>query len=101
MKPFTLEQKYAIVTVLTMIMAADSVIHPKESEYLDKVLLNLGITPLDVDQIESFDDGVCLKVFKSLDDEQRSYAQSMFCEMAMSDGRLDPREQFIIDMFEQ
>lgn len=101
MKPFTLEQKYAIVTVLAMIMEADSVIHPKETEFLDKVLLNLGITPLDVDQIEAFDDGVCLRILNSLDEEQRNDAQSMFHKMAMSDGRLDPREQIIIDMFEQ
>ena len=36
----TIQQKYAIVAILTQIMNADGVIHPKEEEYLDKVYIN-------------------------------------------------------------
>lgn len=39
----TIQQKYAIVAILTQIMNADGVIHPKEEEYMDKVYMELGI----------------------------------------------------------
>ena len=44
----TIIEKFAIVTILSQIMNADGIIHPKEEEYMDKVYAELGITISDI-----------------------------------------------------
>ena len=35
----TIIEKFAIVTILSQIMNADGIIHPKEEKYMDKVYM--------------------------------------------------------------
>ncbi len=52
----TIQQKYAIVAILSHIMNADGIIHPKEEEYMNKVYAELGIMICDMEDITNMDD---------------------------------------------
>lgn len=49
-------EKFAIVTILSQIMKADGIIHPKEEEYMDMVFAELGITISDMEDMANMDD---------------------------------------------
>ena len=54
MNTLTKNEKYAIVNILSQIMKADGIIHPKEEEFMDKVYSDLGITDLDLSGYDHF-----------------------------------------------
>ena len=53
---FTAIEKYAIVTILSQIMNADGIVHPKEEEYMNHVYAKLGITISDMEDMANMDD---------------------------------------------
>lgn len=89
---FTLTEKYAIVNLLTMMMEADTVIHPKEVEYMDVVLADFGITAIDFDHMENMDLRLCLSIVEGMTSEKRLEVKKMLAKMAEVDGFVDPRE---------
>lgn len=46
MNSYTTIEKYAITKVLSYIMKADGIIHPKEEKYMDKIYSDLSITSM-------------------------------------------------------
>ncbi len=46
MNSFTTIEKYAIIKVLSYIMKADGIIHPKEEKYMEKSLMFAPFRPL-------------------------------------------------------
>ena len=84
MTQFTIIEKFAIVTILSQIMKADGIIHPKEEEYMDKVFAELGIKISDMEDITNMDD-------------KKQYAHSLFVSMAEADGYIHPKETEVID----
>jgi hypothetical protein len=46
MNSCTTIEKYAITKVLSYIMKADGIIHPKEEKYMDKIYSDLSITSM-------------------------------------------------------
>ena len=56
MNSFTTIEKYAIVKVLSHIMKADGIIHPKEEEYMDQTYSDFSITIHDLEDISNIDD---------------------------------------------
>lgn len=89
---FTLIEKYAIVNLLTMMMEADTVIHPKEVEYMDEVLTDFGITAIDFDHMENMDLQRCLNIVEEMISEKQLEVKRMVSKMAEVDGFVDPRE---------
>ena len=56
MNSFTTIEKYAIVKVLSHIMKADGIIHPKEEEYMNQTYSDFSITIHDIEDISNIDD---------------------------------------------
>ena len=97
MTQFTIIEKFAIVTILSQIMKADGIIHPKEEEYMDKVYAELGIAISDMEDMANLDDIQATYVINEMPDEKKQYAQSLFVSMAESDGYIHPLEKEIIN----
>ena len=97
MKQFTTIEKFAIVTILSQIMKADGIIHPKEEEYMDKVFAELGITISDMEDMTNMDDIQARSVINDMLDDKKQYAQSLFVSMAEADGYIHPKETEIMD----
>ena len=93
----TIIEKFAIVTVLSQIMKADGIIHPKEEEYMDKVFAGLGITISDMEDMTNMDDIQARSVINDMLDDKKQYAQSLFVSMAEADGYIHPKETEIMD----
>lgn len=90
-------EKFAIVNILSQIMNADGIIHPKEEEYMDKIYTDLGITISDMEDITNIDAIQARSIINAMQDEKKQYAQSLFVAMAESDGYLHPLESKIIN----
>ena len=99
MNSFTTIEKYAIVKVLSHIMKADGVIHPKEEEYMDKTYRDLSITVNDLEDISNIDDIQTKLIICGMSDENKSVAKALFVGMAEADGIIHPKETEIINQF--
>lgn len=97
MKQLATIEKFAIVTILSQIMNADGIIHPKEEEYMDKVYAELGIMISDLEEITNMDAIQAKSVINAMQVEKKQYAQSLFISMAESDGFIHPLETEIIN----
>ena len=97
MKQFTILEKFAIVTILSQIMNADGIIHPKEEEYIDKVYAELGIMISDMEDISNMDAIQAKSILNAMQDEKKQYVQTLFVSMANAAGHLHPLEAEIID----
>jgi uncharacterized tellurite resistance protein B-like protein len=93
----TIQQKYAIVAILTQIMNADGVIHPKEAEYMDKVYVELGIKIGDIEDMTNIDEFQAKQIVREMSKEQKQYSQNLFVSMAKSDDFFHPKESAIIE----
>ena len=93
----TIIEKFAIVTILSQIMNADGIIHPKEEKYMDKVYAELGITISDIEDMANMDDIQAKVVINEMSDDKKQYAQSLFVSMAEADGYIHPNETEIIN----
>ena len=92
---FTIIEKFAIVTILSQIMKADGIIHPKEEEYMDKVFTDLGITISDMEDMANMDDIQAKYIINEMLDDKKQYAHSLFVSMA--DGYIHPKETEIMN----
>ncbi|MDE5821772.1 MAG: TerB family tellurite resistance protein [Paramuribaculum sp.] len=94
---FSKQEKYAIVSVLIKIMEADGIIDPHEIEFLDGVLVDLHISEQEMENIQEYDFGQDIAIFKQLSNEKLNAAKELFINMAKCDGYADPRELQIIN----
>ena len=90
-------EKFAIVTILSQIMNADGLVHPKEEEYMDKVYAELCLTISDMEDMVNMDDIQAKSVVNEMLEEKKQYAQSLFVSMAEADGYIHPKETEIIN----
>ena len=93
----TTGEKYAIVNILSKIMKADGIIHPKEEEFMDKAYHELDIRIHDLADVANIDDIQAMLIIDRMTDESREYARTLFIGMAESDGFIHPRESDIIN----
>jgi uncharacterized tellurite resistance protein B-like protein len=93
----TTYEKYAIISILSQIMKADGIIHPKEEEFMDKAFGELGITINDLGDIASIDEIQAKLIIDGMTSESRNYARTLFIGMAESDCYVDPRETALIN----
>ena len=96
MNSFTTIEKYAIVKVLSHIMKADGIIHPKEEEYMDNIYSNLSITINDLEDISNIDEIQTKLIISEMSDKNKTFAQTLFVGMAEADGFLHTKEAEII-----
>lgn len=94
---FSRNERYAIVNILSMIMEADTVIHPKEIEYMDSVFVDFSITIDDNEHMYNMDMPMCLSIIKNMATEKQKVAKEMFSVMVAIDGYIDPREKKLLD----
>ena len=99
MKDLKTIEKHAIIIILTQIMKADGIIHPKEEEYMDKMFDKLNITIQDLENLSDLDDIQVKSIFDSMTPEHKKYAFALFVGMAEVDGYFDPTEKAIIDNY--
>lgn len=97
MNCFAKFEKYAIIKVLSHIMKADGIIHPKEEEYMDKIYYDFSITINDLEDITNIDDIQTKLILSGMSDENKSIAQDLFIGMAKADGTIHPKETLIIN----
>lgn len=83
--------------MLTLIMEADKIIHPKEVEYMDEVMRDLHVTVGDLDKMENKDIRSNKMVYEAMTPSKKVEAMRMFRHMAEVDGFVDPREMEIIN----
>ena len=94
MNSFTTIEKYAIIKVLSHIMKADGIIHPKEERYSD-----FSITINDIEDISNIDDIQTKLIISGMTDENKILAKVLFVGMAEADGTIHPKETEIINQF--
>ena len=97
MNTFTTIEKYAIIKVLSHIMKADGIIHPKEEEYMDQTYGDLSITITDLEDISNIDDIQTKLIISGMSDDNKNIAQALFVGMAEADGVIHPKEMEIIN----
>lgn len=92
----TINEKYAIIAILSEIMKADGVIHPKEEEYLDGIYKAFGITINDLEDISNMDVVHAKRIIQGMANDNKEYVRGLFVEMAKCDGYAHPKEMIII-----
>lgn len=99
MNSFTTIEKYAIIKVLSHIMKADGIIHPKEEKYMDKTYSDFSITINDIEDIANIDDIQTKLIISGMADENKMLAKVLFVVMVEADGIIHPKEAEIINQF--
>lgn len=97
MNQFSEYEKRTILHLLTMIMEADTVIHPKEVEYIKSLMKDFGLSTAEFDHMEMLDFDVLKNEFKMMDVEKQKIAKKYFVEMSKVDGFIHKNELKIIN----
>ena len=97
MSQFSEHEKRTILHILTMIMEADSVIHPKEVEYIKSLMKEFGLSTAEFDHMEMLDFDVLKNEFKMMNLEKQNLAKEYFVNMAKVDGFIHPKEMDLIN----
>lgn len=95
---YSATEKTTIISLLSLIMEADNVIHPKEIEYMDSVIKKLGITNNEYDHLEDLDLKMVSDAFKMMTEDKQNDVRLMCHTMSQIDGYVDPRETQVINM---
>ncbi len=93
----TKTEKYAIVSVLSQIMNADGVIHPKEVEFMDSIYKKLDITIEEIQEVMNLDPIQAKIIIDEMSIGNKQVAKALFDSMASSDGFVHPKETAIIE----
>lgn len=96
MNNFSEQEKRTILHLLTMVMEADSVIHPKEIEYIKSLMKDFGLSSAEFDHMDMLDFAVLKNEFGMMDDEKRNIAKDYFINLAKVDGNVHINERNMI-----
>ena len=99
MMQFSINEKYAIINVLSQIMNADGIVHPKEEDFMDKSFKELDVKIEDLGECLSIDGAQSLQIIRMMSPDKVSYARHLFISMAEADGYVHPKELAIINEF--
>ena len=97
MNELTKTEKLAIVYVLSRIMSADGIIHPKEEEFINKVFAELEISISDIESMSDMNEIMAKQILNDMEPSQVDYVKKLFMSMAESDGYVHPDEKKIIE----
>ncbi|MBR0045590.1 MAG: hypothetical protein IJP75_01690 [Bacteroidaceae bacterium] len=96
MQEFTILEKRIIFQTLVLIMRADSILNPAETEYLNKIFHDFELDISEFDHLEMIDFDYLSNEFAKFSAEKKTYAMNLFVEMSECDGCVDPREVVMI-----
>jgi uncharacterized tellurite resistance protein B-like protein len=96
---FTKAEKYAIINILTAIMEADCIIHPKEIEFMDSIFKSFCISAKDNEHMENLDVYGSINIINNMSKDKKEISKKILSDMASADGFLDPREMKIMNSF--
>lgn len=99
MEKLTMSEKRAIFQILVLVMKADSILNPAETEYLNKIFHDFELDISEFDHLEMIDFDYLFSEFSKFSEEKKAYAKQLFVEMSKCDGYVDPREISIIEKF--
>ena len=94
---FTDKEKYAIITILSLIMEADTIVHPKEIEFMNTIMRRLDIRISDLDHMEMKDLTLSKTIIQAMPLQKQKIVKEWFLTMAQVDGYIDPRETKVIN----
>lgn len=97
MQEYTIKEKSAIINLLSLIMEADKIIHPKEVEFMNDMMEKLHVTIADIDKMDNKDIESNKDIYERMSPIKKVEAMQMFKRMAEVDGNVDPREMEIIN----
>lgn len=97
MQELTISEKRTIFQILVLIMRADSLLNPAETEYLNKIFHDFELDISEFDHLEMIDFEYLSNEFSKFDGEKKAFAKNMFVEMSKCDGYMHPLEKRIID----
>ena len=84
--------------MLILIMKADMILKPEESDFLDQVFENFELSIEEFDHMDDIDLDYLVKEFSKFEEEKKNYARQLCVQMAKCDGFVDPRELKIIEL---
>lgn len=93
----TISEKRTIFQILVLIMKADSILNPAETEYLNKIFHDFELDVSEFDHLEMIDFDYLSSDFYRFTAEKKAYARDLFVEMSECDGFVHPLETKIID----
>lgn len=96
MNKFSEQEKRTILQLLTMIMEADTVIHPKEVDYINSVVKDFGFSSAEFDHMDMLDFSVLKDEFGMMDENKRNIANGYFMNLANVDGNVHINERNMI-----
>ena len=91
------KEKFAIIAILSEIMRADGIIHPKEEEYINNIYKVFGVTINDLEEIDNMECVQAKSILDDMTDDTRKHVRSLFIEMAECDGYFHPKEMQLIN----
>lgn len=94
---FSEQEKRTILQLLTMIMEADSVIHPKEVDYINSIVKDFGLSSAEFDHMDMLDFDVLKNDFVKMPEDKKNTAKGFFVDLARADGNIHINEQFLLD----
>lgn len=96
MPELTISEKRTIFQILVLVMRADSILNPAETEYLNKIFHDFELDLTEFDHLEMIDLDHLSSEYSQFSDDKKMYAKNLFVEMSECDGFVDPREVKII-----
>jgi len=100
MEQYTVEERRAILYVLTEVMMADGILHPSEQAFFDEIFDSIGADITDLTAMEHIDKEYALAVFLKMEYLKQQHFKQILHSMAMADGLLDPREQDVLSHYD-
>lgn len=97
MSNFSEQEKRTILQLLILIMEADSIIHPKEIDYINSIVNEFGLSSAEFDHMDMLDFAVLKNEFYVIGEEKKNIAKEYFVNLAKIDGCIHKKELDIID----
>ena len=78
-------------------MEADTIVHPKEIEFMNTMMRRLDIRISDLDHMEMKDLTLSKTIIQAMPPQKQKIVKEWFLTMAQVDGYIDPRETKVIN----
>lgn len=96
MNIFTEYEKNVIISLMKMIMEADTIIHPLEEEYLNSVLERINVSSDFLSRFSPVNLHSCIICLKAMNSRKKALVNTLMKEMSEADGYVDYRELELI-----
>ncbi|MCM1036132.1 MAG: hypothetical protein NC406_02235 [Bacteroides sp.] len=94
---YNTREKITIIAILIAIIEADGIIDPRETDFLNDVIIDFDLSESELEQTMEMDFNLVINEFKQFNNDKKRKAMELFIGMAECDGYADSREIMIID----